>query len=839
MAVKQLFRVVVRQRVSWTPGVDLTVPESNKPMEVEGNSIVRDITDYVENYRLNANRGTLAMDALLEMINPQGLLTPTHPESPFNRYTLNGVDTYAPLLVEGNEVQIYRIKGDQDPNVQANWIPRFRGKIRMVEHGTQGGQDTLKVTLTSALGELTKRSFSGTFSPVMYTTSMCPPNSFFTLTRLQEAVAMFRDVYFPSHIPVAYTSKAHYYGESSVLQPAEISAELLSKLLWWDRDDVYYRNGKYLATPYFKGNTSTVTVDMGWFKFTSHPVLANEPAESIENSKVAVPVNEDTATSIWNLNGNSWYVQSGTVVKDAANPLDDPTGSLKLTDATLRYEMTNLPTNVPGRVLFGYRITDGSSIRVQVQRQQYKRLTYTYTGTSDTILDFTITGPTTFDATKLGGTLINPPTGTTYQWYRAEREFGAIPPGTFVGNNDQNLMLYRVLITTTGTVWMDSPRLEFLAVTKGTNDTVMTVENNILDIPVKERWLSEDGIIYRSPFPQHRTMSRRNNRVLLRTWAMPYGAGTISGFGPSYLHNRSLPEDGMYERELIEGQDYEVLYDKGAIQLAATFRRCEIFVTGTYYDIAVSGHMEASHLIRRLLIEGGIPPSKINLEPTGIIMSKITLSVESTTSLIKALQEILAQLPQNYHLFEDGDSNIIGRYIQQHGSPRIYNPVVQVPVSQIQDGVLEPGAEYWYGITALMADGKETLLSNMASTVPYQDYYDFTHSSIVTSTSIPALQIRPVPNMVGLVVRRAKAYKTAADSVVMPAPKPAYVFPFDHNTALLSEDLSAAGKDLGGTALGGTAMVFTDSSASFTAYPVKESTYGSKTVSDGQYNTEG
>lgn len=287
----------------------------------------------------------------------------------------------------------------------------------------------------------------------------------------------------------------------------------------------------------------------------------------------------------------------------------------------------------------------------------------------------------------------------------------------------------------------------------------------------------------------------------------------------------ALPEDGFYERELIEGQDYEVLYDKGAIQLVSTFRRCEVFVTGTYYDLEASAHMEASQMIRRLLIEGGIPASKIMLEPTGIVMSKITLGVETTTSLMKALREILEQLPQNYHLFEDGDSNVIGRYIQQHGSPRVYNPVLQVPVAQIGGGVLQPEAEYWYGFTGLMADGKETLLSNLVSTVPYSDYYDFQHRSIVTSSSIPAMKIRPVPNMVGLVVRRAKAYKTAADSVITPAPQPAYVFPFDLNTTLLEEDLEAAGKT-------GTPAFFTDPSSSFTDYKVGENTFGTNTSAD-------
>jgi hypothetical protein len=835
MAVKKLYRIIVRQRVNWAPGVDSSVPESRKPNEIEGYSTERDITDYVEGFNFKSNRGVIATDITLDIINPVGQLTPNNSESPYNRAMVldhnsaTMVDTFTPLLAEGNEVQVFRIAQGNDPTIRANWIPRFRGKIHAVESAVSQGQDSLRVVAGSVLTEMTKKTLVGSFSPIMRTTSQVPANSFYDLATLTSAVGIFRAVSIPQNVPTGFTATSNHYGDPSTMEvgPTGIPASLLAKLFWWDSDDVFFQNGAYLTPGYFTGVSNITT-----FSITGVPgsTQVNFTDESFEDqaARVAVPVQDTTATAVWNLNGHSWFVEAGatSVTKDVTQVLDDEFGSLKLINATIRFDLTKLPTGTMSLMGFGYRITDASTIRVQILKCSYNRLTYTY-GAPTTHSDTTVTGPTLFNAAALGGLLLNTPVDTAYQWQRQSISVPVIPNSTFDADTDTVITIYQVKLTVAGTAWIDNPRLEFTSVTVATNGTAIQLDNNILNLPRSERWTTADGIIYRSPYPQHRVMSKKNNRAMLRTWAVPYGAGTLKGYSPSNLKNRALPESSRYQRELIEGTEYETLYEKGAIQLQGTFRRTEIFVTGTFYDLAYSPHMEAAEMMKRLMIEAGIPATSLSLEATGIIMSKITLGVDTTTSLLKALKDILSQLPQNYHLYEDGNGKVIGRFIQQNGSPRVFNPVVQVPIPQQAGGVIPLNSEQWYGVTALMADGKETMLSNMVSTVPYGDYYDFQHKSIVIAGACPALKIKPVPNMVGLVVRRAASYKTAADSLITPAPKPAYVFPFRSADPVvnLKEDLAAAGKT-------GTAIGFTDVSAAFTQWKVSEITQTPTTTSN-------
>jgi len=776
MAIQKLYRVVVRQRVNWLPGVDGTVPEDAKPLETEGSSIVRDITAFVSNYKISTSRQSIANDTTIDIINPLGQLTPTNPNSPFNRTTLAGIDTYTPLLVEGNEIQIYRIPQGQDPTNQANWIPRFRGVIHRIDPSTSQGQDTLQIAASSVLSILLKRSFTGTFSPIMRTTSLIPANSFFTLPTLVSAVAMFRNVYLPTQMPMQYTVTASLFGDPSVTDPQEMPAEQLSKMLWWDRNDVFYSDAAvptYLAPPYFIGGAMNVTDD-GGDTTTIDDSETPFQDERAETAHTAIPVNANTATAIWNLNGQAWFLEAGIITKDNTEILNDQLGSLKCSNSTFSFELTAFPCNVPSRLTFGYKITDNSTINIQILLRTYNRETQTYQTSVGTSVNTTVTGPTPFDVSSLGGMLLNTPVGTGFQWQIGEVDIPAFDSGLFSADSNTVITLATVIFTVVGDAWIDQPSWEFLSVGMNADGTSCNVDANVLALPRYERWTTTDGITYSSPYPSHMVFSKKNNRIVARNFGVPYAAGTLKGFGPNNMRNRCLPEDGMYERDLRENTDYVTLYDKGAIQLTNTLKCSDIYVSGTYFDINSSAHMEAATALTKLMVEGVIPATKINLETTGVVLSAISLGVNTSTSLLKAVKDILDQLPQNYHLFEDGDGNVIGRFIQQAGSPRLFNPVIQTPLPQVQTGVLVPGAEYWYGVTALMPDGKETLVSNLMSTVAYSDYYDFMHASIVTPGSIPSLQIKPVPNMVGLVIRRAKAFQTAMDVVTPPNPVPCF-----------------------------------------------------------------
>ena len=70
MSVTKLFRVVVRQRVNFTPGTDLSAPEQIKPPEIEGASIERDITAYVQGYKLPKSRENMSSECTIGFISP-------------------------------------------------------------------------------------------------------------------------------------------------------------------------------------------------------------------------------------------------------------------------------------------------------------------------------------------------------------------------------------------------------------------------------------------------------------------------------------------------------------------------------------------------------------------------------------------------------------------------------------------------------------------------------------------------------------------------------------------------------------------------------------------------
>jgi hypothetical protein len=271
----------------------------------------------------------------------------------------------------------------------------------------------------------------------------------------------------------------------------------------------------------------------------------------------------------------------------------------------------------------------------------------------------------------------------------------------------------------------------------------------------------------------------------MRRLRAPYFAGTDSGYGPVHLKNRNLPEDFLYEQELVEGQDYEVLADKGGIQLSSAMTRIEIFVAHGFNDLASSGHMEASNMLTFLLQKGaGIP--NVSMEPTGIILNRIELGVKTTTTVMSAVQDLLKQLPGNFHIYADGDDTVIGHYVQQEGSPRIFNPIIQAPINPTDSTKFQNKPEFWYCATNLMPDGKETLASNLMSTVEYQNYFDAAHESHVTETTCPVLQMKMAPNAVGLVIRRAKAYKTVSDLGAAPSLTPKVQWEFDGATPLVS-----------------------------------------------------
>lgn len=786
MSVNKRYRVIVRQRVNWVPGTDNSVPESSKPAETEGASIERDVTDYVSTFSIKRLRSTLANEASFDFINPSGLLTPNNASSAANRYTINGVDTFCPILVEGNELQYFHVPEGAAIGDRSTWEPRFRGKISSVSSGIDRGKDSLRVVVSTQLSELGKKTLTGTFSPVLRTTSQVPGNSYYTLPTLQSAVNLFRAVTCPQSVPGSYVASVGSYGAASTAELGEITPALLSKLLWWDRDDVFFRNGLTLAPSYFAnvaqmgGSTWRCSLDG-----TKSKVLLTFDDESYEDTsiKTPVPVTGITATSVWTLNGHSWFVDRGQVSKDASKPSNDSLGSLKLSDARLLYDVTKLPEAVESVFRFGYQIADdASTLTLRIATHAFDRKTFTH-GAETTVYSTTLRGKTVFDPEHLGGALLTPVGSSELQWRQATIDIPKLPAELFDHDTDTSVTLVRVSLESAGIVWIDLPSWEFTAVGVSESGVAVQQDSNLLDLPHLERWITEDGITYRSPYDSHKTLSHKNVMAIIRRWSLPYGAGTLKGFGPNNLKNRAFDPAGMYQRELVPNSEFNVLYDKGAIDLSSTFRRCEIFVAGTFYDLAASPHMEASEMLRRLLIEGGVAPDRIFLEPTGVILSQIKLAADTSTSILKAVKEILTQLPQNYHLCEDGDGNVVGRFIQQYGSPRIYNPIIAVPLSQISNSALVSGDDEWYSVSALMPDGKETLISNITPSVPLSNYYDYQHKSVIQDGYSAALKIKPVPNGVGLVIRRAHAYRNMAALVSKPIAPAVGEFLFNSNLA--------------------------------------------------------
>ena len=163
MSITKLFRVVIRQRATWTPGTDLSVPDLTKPTEIEGNSIERDVTDFVKSYKLPKSRDTLSSEATVTFVSPGGILNPENYTSIYNLDPRDN-ETFTPLLSEGNEIQIYRIESVADLAIPANWHSRFRGTIRSIQTGVDSGHDTLELVAGDILSRASKATVTGNFS---------------------------------------------------------------------------------------------------------------------------------------------------------------------------------------------------------------------------------------------------------------------------------------------------------------------------------------------------------------------------------------------------------------------------------------------------------------------------------------------------------------------------------------------------------------------------------------------------------------------------------------------------------------------------------------------------
>lgn len=803
MAIAKLFRIIVRQRVRFTPGIDSSVPEDSKPFEVEGSSIERDITDYVQSYAIPRSRESLSSEAKITLISPQGLLNPENHKSAMNLSPIDGT-TFTPLLAEGNEVLIYRVTNTPDISTRANWLPRFRGIIRSSTFSTDQGQDTLEITAGDILSRATKATVSGTFSPVVRTSSAVPANSFYTLPTLTTAVTKLRTIN-AAYVQDTYTDLA------SRAEPGEISSDILARLISWDRDDVYWCCDWDIAhAPRWilnaLGEVSDKNADgparttIGTTFYNSFQGTVSDwliPTVLGTNVAQYIPVNPDTARMVFQVNGSSWYVNSGTVTKDATRCLSDELGALKLANASLKFAVGNLLATSDSRFSLGYRIEDGSSLSVKITRRLWDRKNLCFDSAWDarvdrTVLNQTISGATVFNASlEISGTILNPPNGTTYEF---RKQIYAIEPfsSEYTADFLEKQVVYDIELSTFGTVWVDQPTWEFTIIDRdATTGNAAYRDTNIFNMTRLERWTTEDGVAFFDPYESHRSLQPKNLRVIARNLRAPYCAGTQCGYGPMHLKNRTLPENYMYETELVEGQDYEVLVDKGGIQLSDARTRCEIFVSHGYYDLASSSHMEASQMIYFLLTKGaGIPD--VVLETTGIILNRIELGVKTTTTVMSALQDLLKQLPSNFHIFADGMGTVYGRFVQQEGSPRIFNPIIQAPISPLNSTILADGEEFWYGLTNLMIDGKETLVSNLMSTVEYQNYFDGGHLSLVKPTTCPVIQSKMAPGSVGLVVRRARAYKKISDIGAVPSLTPAFKWDFNNTTTPLVSTIGTA-----------------------------------------------
>lgn len=774
MAVTKLFRIFVRQRVRWTTGSDSSVIENVKPTETEGNSVERDITDYVASYKLPRSREVLSSELSLKLLSPQGLLNPENHKSAMNLSPLDGV-TFTPLLAEGNEILVYRITDPAylDPSLYRSdptkWIPRFRGIIRGSSFSTEQGQDTLDVTAGDILSRATKATISGTFSPVIRTSSAIPANSFYTQATLTAALTKLRTTNANSFVSETYSDLATPY------EVGEITSDTLARLIFWDRDDLYFAAG---------------------FAIGKSPRFVTVNGQLSESAEAVMPypaVTPDTARALYQLSGSSWLVDGGTVIKDATRPFGDSLGSLKLVGGVLRFTASKLPVNSPSKIRVQYRIENGTdSFNIKITRRLWNPTTQAWDATWDAksdriILNNTITGSTVFSAANLGGTCLNDPgnSPTTYEFRLLDIDVPSIDPSYQIDPATGGWIVYDAVITATGTVWIDYPRWEFTIVDRDAiTGNAVYKETNITNMTRLERWTTQDGIVYSDPYQSHCSLMPKNLRVVCRRLRAPYFAGTQLGYGPTHLKNRYLPESYMYETELVEGQDYTVLVDKGAIELSSALTRVEIFVAHGYNDLSASSHMEASNMLTYMLQKGaGIP--NVSLETTGIILNKIELGIKTTTTVTAAIQDLLKQLPGNYHIFADGNGMVWGRFVQQEGSPRIFNPIIQAPILPLTPATFPRGKELWYSASNLMADGKETLISNLMSTVEYQNYYDAAHISKVTPNQCPVLQLKMAPNAVGLVIRRATAYKTVADMGAAPSLTPKIAWDFNSATTPL------------------------------------------------------
>lgn len=763
----RLYRIILRQRVVFTPGVDATSPATIKPLETEGASVERDITDYALNYKISRKREALSAESTVEFLNTTGMLTPENFNSALNR-SADG-STYTPLLADGNEVQIYRIASAADlawanRADKTKWVPRFRGKVRQSTSGVAEGRDSLKVTIGDALSDLGKCTVNGTFSPIMRSGSFVPANTFTTMTRLGEGITRFLNITSASSVMVDGELNDKNFASIPDSAPGPISARLLSRLIYWDQADFYRLHNQSIAPPYFKGSTF--------------------PNEAKSDATVQLLLTANNATAVWLLNSPVWLVTAGTVTKDATDIFEDPEGSLALsglTGATVMCECDRVPFGVKSCFKVNYKAATAVNFTFKVSAVLFNRATQTY-GVPVVLSTTTLSGPTIFNAiASLGGQCVNDPGTTALEWKNVVVEDLPAIPYTYMSNVDaESVWLFRTEISSAGVLSIDCPRWEFNSVERSVNNTAVIRDNNVLSHPRLERWRTEDGITFTDPYPSHRSLSGVNVRVILRDLSVPYAAGTREGFGPTHLENRLQSPTAVYERELVAGSEYEILFDKRSIQMSNQVSpHSEVFVAHTQYDLPASSHMECSAMIKHLLVTGGgIPANKIFLEPTGIILAKISMGAATSSNVLDAIQNIRQQLPQNYLLMADGDANIIGKFIQQSGSPRIYNPITQVHVSRTGTGFTND-KEYWYGISALMPDGKETLVSNLLSTVEYQNYFDAAHKSLVQENVCPAQLIRPVPNMKALVIRRAEAYKSAGDAVIQATPAPQYSIAFD------------------------------------------------------------
>lgn len=761
---------MVRQRARWYTAIDTTVPETDKPREKEGYSIERDITDFVEDYRKESTFDTLSAETTLNIINPQGRLTPTNSLSDLN-YIINAPDsngrllpkTFAPIFSEGNEILIYKIRSAEDLEHRDRWIPKFRGRVKSVSPTTDKGYDSMTVVCEDILGLATKKPFYGTLTPIMRSNNFIPQLTWYTPATAIAAINKFRDF---------QGSFASGVGNTSVNQsifPAdngEISPDQLSRYIWWDQEDLVLDAGKSLAPYYFSG---TIPGE----EFRKRDPLPPQAA-----------TDSDMLSGVWFRNAPAWLLLNGSATTTSHYTYQNAS-SVKL-NGTLRAECTGLPQTAIGKVFIPILIKSGTiSLVIERVTLSTKPGVGFGSSTKQQLLSESYSTPTTLNySEKYGGTPLNPPSPMPHEWKVLEFN---LPELQHLYDTAEFTHSLRVTITGSGDLYIDNPRLEFTCVDGGAiaGDKFAkstAVDNNVSAYGKMERWTTLDGIIYNDPHPEHKILSSKQVRVIARFWTRPYGAGTSRGYGPAALYNRRIGSDVIYEKELTAGADFEILNEKGAIQLSNSFDYVEIFVAHIHYDIGASNHMEVSNIIKNLLVNGaGVPEDSVKLSYTGVKLGKIVMGASTSNDISKAIRDVLKFLPANYRVYADGAGVVHGDYVQQHGSPRLLTPMEQCMVPS-NSTILTPGDEFWYGVSAMMPDGKETVISNIMSTVPYHDYYDSNHISMVDGRSSILNKIKSVPNQTGLVIRRAKSYKAPESLKPFTAVKPAYSWKFDGGT---------------------------------------------------------